>query len=91
MGVAASGEPAAVHIVAPADLPGRSRPLGCGRRVRWLYPLDGHRRLEPAQDRWVRVMGTAGRTVVLGEAVWAAGNGPGPARECLVVEPGVRG
>ena len=29
--------------------------------------------------------------MVLGEAVWAAGDGPGPARKCLVVEPGVRG
>ena len=36
-------------------------------------------------------MGTAGPTVVLGEAVWAAGDRPGPARERLVVEPGVRG
>ena len=33
----------------------------------------------------------AGPTVVLGEAMWAAGDGPGPARECLVVEPGVCG
>ena len=36
-------------------------------------------------------MGTAGPTVVLGESVWAVGDGPGPACECLVVEPGVRG
>ena len=103
VGVAASAGPAELHIVATADLPGRSRPLGCGWRVlklRWLYPLDRHRRLEPAQDRQVRIIGTAGPTVVLreavwasgdGEAVWAAGDGPDPARECLVVEPGVRG
>jgi hypothetical protein len=36
-------------------------------------------------------MGAAGPTVVLGEAVWAAGDGPGPACERVVVEPGVRG
>ena len=30
VGVAAAAEPAAVHVVAAADLSGRSRPLGCG-------------------------------------------------------------
>ena len=36
-------------------------------------------------------MGTVGPTVILGEAVWAAGGGPGPSCECIVVELGVRG
>ena len=73
------GIAAAVHIVAMADLPGKSWPLGCGWRglkLRWLYPLDGHRRLEAAQDRRVQNYGNSWphcgpRRVSVGSGGWS--------------------
>ena len=86
MPILAANKLALMVVVTPADFLAWPRD-----RLLWslhCWRPGGHVR-EPAQERAVGVPRTGSRTMVVLQAVQTSGDGPSPAREGLIVQPGV--